>query len=372
MMSGHGTIETAVRTTRLGAFDFIEKPLSIDKLLLTLGHALEVSRLEAENRRLRALTLRAREILGRSDVTLRLKQQIQVAGPTNAWVLITGENGTGKELVARQIHLESKRRESPFIEVNCAALPGELIESELFGHEKGAFTGALVQKRGKFELAHGGTIFLDEIADMSLMTQAKVLRVLEEQSFERVGGTETIEIDVRVIAATNKNLEKEIAAGRFREDLYYRLNVIPFCVPPLRERREDIEILARRFVQEFCAESGERPRDLTPACLAALEAHGWPGNVRELRNLIERLVIMTPGPSIDVCDLPDTFRVAELPGEEDGGTLERARRGFEREYLLAKLREHGWNISRTAEAIGIARESLSRKIKTHKIGIERG
>jgi two-component system nitrogen regulation response regulator NtrX len=255
--------------------------------------------------------------------------------------------------------------------VNCAALPGELIESELFGHEKGAFTGALAQKRGKFELAHGGTIFLDEIADMSLMTQAKVLRVLEEQSFERVGGSQTLQVDVRVIAATNKDLEKEIAAGRFRQDLYYRLNVIPFQVPPLRERREDIEILARRFVQEFCAESGERPRELTPECLAALEAHPWPGNVRELRNLIERLVIMTPGPSIDVADLPGSFRAAALEDEEEGGTLESARRGFEREYLLAKLREHGWNISRTAEAIGIARESLSRKIKTHKIGIER-
>jgi two-component system nitrogen regulation response regulator NtrX len=286
-------------------------------------------------------------------------------------VLISGENGTGKELVARQIHLESKRRESPFIEVNCAALPGELIESELFGHEKGAFTGALAQKHGKFELAHGGTIFLDEIADMSLMTQAKVLRVLEEQSFERVGGNQPLRIDVRVIAATNKNLEKEIAAGRFREDLYYRLNVIPFQVPPLRERREDIEILARWFVQEFCAESGERTRELTPECLAALEAHGWPGNVRELRNLIERLVIMTPGPSIDVGDLPESFRTGAPEGEEEGSTLGRARRGFEREYLLAKLREHGWNISRTAEAIGIARESLSRKIKSHKIGTER-
>jgi two-component system nitrogen regulation response regulator NtrX len=317
------------------------------------------------------MTLRAREMLGRSDAILRLKQQIQVAGPTNAWVLISGENGTGKELVARQIHLESKRRESPFIEVNCAALPGELIESELFGHEKGAFTGALAQKRGKFELAHGGTIFLDEIADMSLLTQAKVLRVLEEQSFERVGGSQTLRVDVRVIAATNKNLEKEIAAGRFREDLYYRLNVIPFQVPPLRERREDVEILALRFVQEFCAESGERPRELTPECLAALEGHAWPGNVRELRNLIERLVIMTPGPRIDVSDLPAGFRAAALEDEEEGGTLESARRGFEREYLLAKLREHGWNISRTAEAIGIARESLSRKIKTHKIGIER-
>jgi two-component system nitrogen regulation response regulator NtrX len=372
MMSGHGTIETAVRTTRLGAFDFVEKPLSIDKLLLTLQHALERSRLEAENRRLRAQALRAHEILGRSEGIVRLKQQIQVVGPSNAWVLITGENGTGKELVARQIHLQSRRREGPFVEVNCAAIPGELIESELFGHEKGAFTGALAQKRGKFELAQGGTIFLDEIADMSLMTQAKVLRILQEHSFERVGGSETISIDVRVIAATNKNLEKEIAAGRFREDLYYRLNVIPFHVPPLRERREDIEILARTFVQEFSAESRERPRELTPACLAALEAHGWPGNVRELRNLMERLVIMTPGPSIDAADLPDSLRVEGLDGEENGGTLEQARRSFEREYLLAKLREHGWNISRTAEAIGIARESLSRKVKQHKIGVERG
>ncbi len=372
MMSGHGTIDTAVRSTRLGAFDFVEKPLSIDKLLLTLQHALERARLERENRRLRALALRAHEILGRSDGIAQLKQQIQVAGPTNAWVLITGENGTGKELVARQIHLQSRRCESPFVEVNCAALPGELIESELFGHEKGAFTGALAQKRGKFELAHGGTIFLDEIADMSLMTQAKVLRILQEHSFERVGGIESIQIDVRVIAATNKNLEKEIAAGRFREDLYYRLNVIPFAVPPLRERREDVEILARHFVQEFCAESGTRPRELTPACLAALEAHAWPGNVRELRNLMERLVIMTPGPGIDARDLPEALRAAALGDAEEGGTLERARQGFEREYLLVKLREHGWNISRTAAAIGIARESLSRKIKLHKIGVERG
>jgi two-component system nitrogen regulation response regulator NtrX len=287
-------------------------------------------------------------------------------------VLITGENGTGKELVARQIHLQSRRRESPFVEVNCAALPGELIESELFGHEKGAFTGALAQKRGKFELAHGGTIFLDEIADMSLMTQAKVLRILQEHSFERVGGTETIQIDVRVIAATNKNLEKEIAAGRFREDLYYRLNVIPFAVPPLRERREDIGILARHFVSQFCAESGEGPRELTPDCLAALEAQAWPGNVRQLRNLMERLVIMTPGPGIAASDLPDALRGALAEDDDGGSTLEQARRDFEREYLLAKLRGHGWNISRTAAAIGIARESLSRKIKLHKIGVERG
>jgi two-component system nitrogen regulation response regulator NtrX len=255
MMSGHGTIETAVRATQLGAFDFIEKPLSIEKLLLTLRHALDRTRLERENRQLRAESFRAHEILGRSAPIRNLKQQIQLAAPTNGWVLITGENGTGKEMVAKQIHLQSKRAEDPFVEVNCAAIPEELIESELFGHEKGAFTGAIAQKRGKFELANQGTIFLDEIGDMSLRTQAKILRILQEHKFERVGGTETIEVDVRVIAASNKSLEKEIQEGRFREDLYYRLNVIPFHVPPLRERREDLPILAKAFVEEFCAES---------------------------------------------------------------------------------------------------------------------
>ena len=240
MMSGHGTIETAVRATQLGAFDFIEKPLSAEKLLLTLRHALERASLERENRELRAKSIRAHDILGSSVPVQRLKEQIQVAGPTNGWVLITGENGTGKEMVAKQLHVHSKRASGPFVEVNCAAIPEELIESELFGHEKGAFTGAIAQKRGKFELAHGGTIFLDEIGDMSLRTQAKILRILQEHEFERVGGTETLSVDVRVIAATNKSLEKEIQEGKFREDLYYRLNVIPFHVPPLRERREDI------------------------------------------------------------------------------------------------------------------------------------
>jgi two-component system nitrogen regulation response regulator NtrX len=373
MMSGHGTIETAVRSTRLGAFDFIEKPLSAEKLLLTLQHAVDHRRLAAENQRLRAQALRAHEILGSSEPIVRLKQQIAQAAPTNGWVLITGENGTGKELVARQIHLQSRRAAEPFVEVNCAAIPEELIESELFGHEKGAFTGAIARKLGKFELAHRGTLFLDEIADMSLKTQAKVLRVLQESKFERVGGTEPIEVDARVIAATNKDLEKEIAAGGFREDLYYRLAVIPFHVPPLRERREDIPDLARAFVKEFCAEAGTKPKALAPRALDALRAYPWPGNVRELRNLMERLVLMTPGARIQPEDLPESVRVAAP--REDGasaGTLEEARRAFERDFLLAKLREHGWNVSRTAEAVGLARESLSRKIRALRIETPRG
>ncbi len=371
MMSGHGTIETAVRTTRHGAYDFIEKPLSIDKLLLTIQHALEQSRLLRENRNLRAQTLRAHEMLGDSGAVRKLKEQIAVAAPSNGWALISGENGTGKELVARQIHCQSRRSEGPFVEVNCAAIPEELIESELFGHEKGAFTGAVARKRGRFELAHGGTLFLDEIADMSLLTQAKVLRILQERTFERVGGTETLEVDVRVIAATNKNLEQEIAEGRFREDLYYRLNVIPFHVPPLRERNEDVAILARSFVEEFCGESGTRPKELSDAALERLRRHAWPGNVRELRNLMERVVILTPGPRIDAGDLPATLGMAAPGNGRPPASLEQARRDFEREFLRARLAEHDWNVSRTAEAIGIARESLSRKIKAHRLEARR-
>jgi two-component system nitrogen regulation response regulator NtrX len=372
MMSGHGTIETAVRTTRHGAYDFVEKPLSIDKLLLTIQHAVERAGLARENRELRAQALRAHEILGESEAIVKLKQQIEVAAPSNGWVLVTGENGTGKELVARQIHTQSLRSAGPFIEVNCAAIPEELIESELFGHEKGAFTGAVAQKQGKFELAHGGTLFLDEVADMSLMTQAKVLRILQEQTFVRVGGTELLNADVRVVAATNKDLDAEIAAGNFREDLYYRLNVLPFHVPPLRERVQDIPVLARTFVEEFCREAGLPPKKITPAALKLLSGHSWPGNVRELRNLMERVVIMSPRSSIGVDSLPDALR-ATTSG--DGGaslSLEEARRSFERAYLLARLADHGWNISRTAEAIGIARESLSRKIKAYQIEVERG
>jgi two-component system nitrogen regulation response regulator NtrX len=371
MMSGHGTIETAVRTTRLGAFDFIEKPLSIDKLLLTVEHALEQARLECENARLRAASVGASEILGESPLIAELKAQIERVAPSNGWVLVTGENGTGKELVARQIHLRSKRVEGPFVEVNCAAIPEELIESELFGHERGAFTGAFARKRGKFEIAEGGTIFLDEVADMSLMTQAKVLRVLQEQSFERVGGTDTIKVDVRVIAATNRNLEAEIEAGRYREDLYYRLNVLPLRVPSLRERTHDIPILAAAFVAEFCVAAGVKKKEISERAMAQLMQHTWPGNVRELRNLMERLVIMTAGEVINGRDLPPLGRVAAA----DRGpqrTLAEALRSFERDFLAARLREHGGNIARTAEAIGIARESLSRKLKRLKQGPGRG
>jgi two-component system nitrogen regulation response regulator NtrX len=374
MMSGHGTIETAVKATRLGAYDFIEKPLSIDKLLLVIGHALEQERLRQENLRLRGEALRAPEILGDSEPIKKLKAQIDQAAPTNGWVLITGENGTGKELVARQIHLRSLRSEGPFVDVNCAAIPEELIESELFGHEKGSFTGAIARKRGRFELAHRGTLFLDEIADMSLMTQAKILRILQERKFERVGGTEPIEVDVRVIAATNKDLSEEIEAGRFREDLFYRLNVIPFHVPPLRERREDIPALVAAFAAEFCADSGVRPKEITPEAIERLCSQPWPGNVRELRNLVERLVLMTPGPRIEADDVPDSLPRAGAGGAlamPADATLEDARRAFEREFLLARLREHGWNISRTADAIGLARETLSRKVRAHGIDVER-
>ena len=373
MMSGHGTIETAVRATQLGAFDFVEKPLSLEKLLLTVRHALERSSLERENRELRAKSLRAHEILGDSAPIQKLKDQIALAAPTNGWVLISGENGTGKEMVAKQLHVLSKRASGPFAPVNCAAIPEELIESELFGHEKGAFTGAIAQKRGKFELANDGTIFLDEIADMSLRTQAKILRILQEHKFERVGGSETIDVDVRVIAATNKSLEKEIQDGKFREDLYYRLNVIPFHVPALRERREDIPLLARAFVKEFCADSGVAEKTFAPRALTLLTAYAWPGNVRELRNLAERLVLMTPGARIRAEHLPEELRSGgSRTPEASGASLEDARREFERRFLLARLHEHGGNISRTAEAIGMARESLSRKLRTLKIQASRG
>jgi two-component system nitrogen regulation response regulator NtrX len=371
MMSGHGNIETAVRATQLGAFDFVEKPLSFEKLLLTIRHALDGARLSRENRALRAQTIRANEILGTSAVMNKLQAQIAQAAPTNGWVLITGENGTGKEMVARQLHVRSLRCEGPFVEVNCAAIPEELIESELFGHEKGSFTGAIARKEGKFELAHGGTIFLDEIADMSLRTQAKILRILQEHKFERVGGTESLDVDVRVFAATNKSLEKEIQAGNFREDLYYRLNVIPFHVPALRERREDIPTLVTAFVGEFCADSAAKPKTVTAKTLQLLQSYSWPGNVRELRNLMERLVLMTPGPRIRVEDLPEEVRSGVRPAESDRASLDDARKDFERRFLVSRLEEHGWNVSRTAEAIGIARESLSRKMKSFGIKAQR-
>jgi two-component system nitrogen regulation response regulator NtrX len=370
MISGHATIETAVKATKLGAYDFIEKPLSLEKTLLAAARALEHSRLERENRDLRARLERGQEIVGRSPLIDELRAQIATAAPTNGRVLIHGENGSGKELVARAIHALSARREGPFVEVNCAAIPEELIESELFGHERGAFTGAVARRRGKFELADQGTIFLDEVGDMSLKTQAKVLRVLEEQAFERVGGKETIRVDVRVLAASNQNLRDLIAAGRFREDLFYRLSVIPIEVPPLRQRKEDIPLLVEHFIKLFSGENGKRPKTVSVEALAYFLSYDWPGNVRELRNMVERLVIMAPRDVITPEDLPPPVRSREAGAAEETQRekpLKEAREAFERAFILAELRAHDWNMTRTAEKLGIERSHLYRKLKAYGI-----
>jgi two-component system nitrogen regulation response regulator NtrX len=379
MVTGHGTIETAVKTTKLGAYDFMVKPPELAQLTLVVKHGLDEYRLRAENETLKKNIERRSIIVGESEKINAVTQQIALAGPTNGWVLIHGESGTGKELVARAIHRASKRYNGPFVEVNCAAIPQELIESELFGHEKGSFTGATGMKRGKFELADKGTIFLDEIADMSLATQAKVLRVLQGQEFQRVGGTRTLKVDVRVIAASNKNLAEEIKRGAFREDLYYRLNVIPLDVPPLRERRDDIPRLVRYFLQEFANEYGQKPKTIDDDALALFVRYAWPGNVRELRNIIERLLIMAPGPEIRLSDIPPPLSVdeADRKGTEgqvgvvipDGcATLKEARAAFEREFIIRKLRENNGNVSKTADAINVERSNLHRKIKA--LGIE--
>ena len=370
MISGHGTIETAVKATRLGAYDFVEKPLSLEKTLLTVTRALEHGRLERENSALRAQLGERTEIIGDSEPMRALREQIATAAPSNGRVLIHGENGSGKELVARAIHDLSVRRGRPFVEVNCAAIPDELIESELFGHERGAFTHALARRRGKFETADGGTLFLDEIGDMSLKTQAKVLRALEEQAFERVGGRETLRVDVRVIAASNRDLPALIAQGGFREDLFYRLNVIPIEVPPLRARKEDVPALVEHFVRVACADNGKRLKTVTPAALTYFLTYDWPGNVRELRNMVERLVIMVPADTIGAEDLPPPLRArtetaAATPG--DGKPLKEARDGFERAYILAELRAQDWNMTRTAERLGIERSHLYRKIRAYGI-----
>ncbi len=371
MISGHGTIETAVKATRLGAYDFIEKPLSLEKTLLTLTRALEHARLERENAALRESLAPREEIIGDSEPMRRLREQIATAAPTTGRVLIHGENGSGKELVARAIHAQSARAERPFVEVNCAAIPEELIESELFGHEKGAFTGALARRRGKFELADGGTLFLDEVGDMSLKTQAKVLRALEEQAFERVGGKDTVKVDVRVIAASNRDLEAAIREGRFRDDLFYRLNVIPIEVPPLRARKDDIPQLVDHFIALFCSENGKRLKTVSGEALGYFLAYDWPGNVRELRNMVERLVIMAPGDVIGADDLPAPLRPKDSgvvgSGEPRDRSLKEARDTFERAYILAELRAQDWNMTRTAERLGIERSHLYRKIKAYGI-----
>jgi len=373
MISGHGTIETAVKAVRMGARDFVEKPLSLEKTLLAVRNALQHRRLEAEVRTLKRQLDQRYVMVGESPAMRALRADIAQAAPSNGRALIFGENGTGKELVARAIHVQSLRARGPFVEVNCAAIPDELIESELFGHVRGAFTGALASRKGKFELADGGTLFLDEIGDMSLKTQAKVLRALQEQRIEPLGGAGSVGVDVRVIAATNKDLSAGIQRGTFREDLYFRLNVIPFRVPPLRERRDDIPLLARHFVSLTSAEHGRRPKVLAAEAEEVLSRLPWPGNVRELRNIIERLVIMTAGDRIEAHHLPASL-LETLPPEGSAGPealaavpddapLAAAREDFERQYILNRYRECGGNMSRTAEALGVERSNLYRKMK---------
>jgi two-component system nitrogen regulation response regulator NtrX len=368
LISGHGSIESAVKAIKLGAFDFVEKPLSIDKTLLVVRNALRQRSLEDENRALRARVDRTRTMVGESPAMRQLREQVAMAAPSNGRVLIYGENGTGKELVARTVHSLSRRRNGPFVEVNCAAIPEELIESELFGHVRGAFTGAVADRRGKFEMADGGTIFLDEIADMSLKTQAKVLRVLQEQTMEQVGGTSRIKVDARVLAATNKDLQTEIRAGNFREDLYFRLNVIPVFVPALRERQEDIPLLADHFMVEFAREYGRRMKRFETGALSMLQTYAWPGNVRELRNVIERLVIMVPGELITADDLGFLGHGASARTDTDAAivarlTLHEARERFERDLILRTLAEQQGNMSRTAEVLGVERSNLYRKMR---------
>jgi two-component system nitrogen regulation response regulator NtrX len=374
MISGHGTIQTAVEATQLGAYDFLEKPLDTDRILVTLRNALQHLELHAENTRLRE-TIEARyEMVGRSYAIRALIDTIERVGPTPARVLITGENGTGKELVARAVHRLSTRANAPFIEVNCAAIPGELIESELFGHMKGSFTGAIIDRAGKFELADGGTIFLDEIGDMSLAAQAKVLRVLEDGVVTRIGGAKPHSVDVRVIAATNKNLESEIADGHFRQDLFYRLNVVPVSVPPLRDRREDIPALVQHFVALLTQREGMAPRQIAPDAVERLTSYDWPGNVRELRNTIERLLILTTSPRIAGTDVDRLLgrRAAEstsLGSLLEYKTFEEFREAAERSYLLAKLREMDWNVAETARSLDMPRSNLYKKIERY--GLQR-
>src|SRR5437899_941878 len=371
MISGHGTIETAVRATKLGAFDFLEKPLSLERTLIVLKNAVDAHRLRRENAEFKKQIQSKSVIVGDSIPMKALRQQISVMAPTNGRVLIFGESGTGKELVAHAIHAHSLRRDKLFVEVNCAAIPEDWIESELFGHRKGAVPGAAGDKEGKFEKADEGTVFLDEVGDMSLKTQSKVLRALDEQKFTRVGDDDPIKVDVRVIAATNKDLDDEISKGNFREDLFYRLNVIPFYVPPLRERKEDIPLLARHFLKEFSATYSRRSREITEDAIEVLMRYSWPGNVRELRNVVERLVIMNP--------TVHKFERKHLPplihregGRSTGGfsTLHQARAAYERDYILKKLDENHGNVTRAAEVLGLERSHLYRKMKTLGIAVK--
>jgi two-component system, NtrC family, nitrogen regulation response regulator NtrX len=366
VISGHATIETAVRATKLGAFDFLEKPLSVERTLILIKNAIETRKLRLENRDLKKQMAPKSLIVGESIPMKALRQQIQLMAPTNGRVLIFGESGTGKELVAHAIHAHSLRKEEMFVEVNCAAIPEDLIESELFGHRRGSFAAASGDKDGKFLKANGGTLFLDEVGDMSLKTQAKVLRTLEEQKFNAVGSDEHVTVDVRVIASTNKDLEEEISRGNFREDLFYRLNVIPFSVPPLRERKEDIPLLGRHFLKELSSQYGRRPREITDDAIETLMRYSWPGNVRELRNVIERIVIMNPTTSrFERKHLPPlVYRDGSRRAGGEFMTLHQARDAYERDYILKKLDDNHGNMSRTAEVLGLERSHLYRKMKT--------
>jgi len=386
VVSGHGTISTAVEATKKGAFDFIEKPFASERVLVSLRNALDSRQLRDENRVLKKAVEIRHQMIGESAGLKHVMAAVSRAAPTNATVLITGESGVGKELVARTIHRNSLRSRERFVQVNCAAIPEELIESELFGHEKGSFTGATEKQIGKFEQADRGTIFLDEVGDMSAKTQAKVLRVLQEGEVERLGSARTVKVDVRVIAATNKNLEEEIEKGRYREDLYFRLAVIPIHVPPLRERQDDIAPLVRHYMDYFSRENNVRPKRIAPAALDALTRYRWRGNIRELRNTVERMIIMTGGDTIDVADLPEGVR---SPGAWSGGaggqappkapsdsdaakaeTLREFKENAERMFLVGKLRENGWNISKTAEVIGTPRSNLYKKLEQYQISQE--
>jgi len=364
MMSAHGTIPTAVEATKLGAYDFIEKPFDsvVERLLLVVEHALNEQKLKQENINLRRELSEKYEMVGESKAMEFLYKQIMKIAPSNGRVLITGETGTGKELAARAIHENSKRSDRPFIKVNCAAIPEELIESELFGHEKGSFTGAISTQVGKFEQANRGTLFLDEVGDMSLSTQAKVLRTLQENEIQRVGGSKVIEVDVRVITATNKSLEQEINEGQFREDLFYRINVIPLHIPPLRERKEDIPLLVNHFIQQFCRENGKRMKSISPEASELLKRHDWPGNVRELRNIIERMIIVAEGDEISANDVATAISVKdEIPTGEE--SLRELVEQYEKKLTLDALVRNDWNISRTARELKTDRANLHRKLR---------
>ena len=374
MISGHGSIDIAVKSTRMGAFDFLEKPPSMERVLTSLNNALERTRLRRENIMLRREVLLEDEMIGNSPQILEIRKIIETAASTNARVFITGEGGTGKELVARAIFRNSKRSDKPFVKVNCAAIPEELIESELFGHEKGAFTGALARRLGKFELAHGGTLFLDEVCDMSAGAQAKVLRVLQEQQFERVGGNETVSVDVRIIAATNIDVVKATESGKFREDLYYRLNVIPIHVPPLSERREDIPLLVEYFLEKFRKEHGLATKEISERGMEFLAQQPWPGNIRELKNVIERISIMVQRETIDAPDIKRHMGSVSMRGtvQADGSPLKKAREQFEREYIIKILESCDGNVTMAAKELGIERTNLHRKIKQYGIEVAKG